>query len=270
MENDSDSKLSGFNYDRIKETPDSVFRNHSKFVQRNHPWTIQNLLPSRFNLYYQPQFSTKTEFLGKIESQEKKTFPPSKFTDGGKLIVMYPWIRQNGLQEETLAMPPHVFQSQWKNIKIGDVVYRSWDGGRQYFTSYADFSGIMLHNELMFPLNVYYKGNLVGQLGARDGMTYLGGSGASLYFDNDRDGLNIGDKLTFGYSMPGNSSLMFTVTLNDNHAYHVYVGKISVGEPELMPDRYAYNVNTPTVTGYTYYIPIGRYNSVPTDPYAPI
>lgn len=261
-----------FNYNRLKDTMDSVLRNRSKVMQSDDPWVLQNMLPTEFELYYNPQYSDKTFHLGTIRPQDRRVFPPHKFFDGDQLFVMYR--RKTGTKEQQnklhLAMPHHVFQTQWKRVKIGDVVYRSWDGGRQYFTSYADLSGLMLHNHLMFPLNVYFKGNLIGQMRGYDGMTYLGGSSASLYVDNDRAGFRLGDQLTFGYSMPGNEDLLFTITLNDNHAYHVYIGRIDGGEIGPDADTYAYSVNLPPQTGYTYYVPIGRYNSVATNPFAPI
>jgi len=256
-----------FDYDRLSYTIDSVLRDDSRYNQRNKPWVIQNMLPTEFLLYYSPQFSGESISLGSIRPQDTKVFPPKKFETGDKLYVMY---RSKSEGKNYMAMLPHTFQSQWKRIKIGDVVYRSWDGGRQYFTSFADISGLMLHNDLLFPLNVYFKGNLIGQMTGYDGMTNLGGSGASLYVDNDREGFRLGDQLTFGYSMEDNKDILFTITLKDNHAYHVHIGKISVGEPENLPDTYAYSVNVPPQTGYTFYVPIGRYNSVATNITAPI
>jgi len=261
-----------FDYDRLKDTMDSVLRDRSRKAQKDRPWVIRNMLPTEFELYHNPQYSDKTFPLGSIRPQNQRVFPPQKFFDGDQLFVMYR--RKSGTKSEQaklhLAMPPHTFQSQWKNVKLGDVLYRSWDGGRQYFTSYADLSGLLLHNHLMFPLNVFFKGNLIGQMGAYDGLTYLGGSDAVLYVDNDRAGFRLGDQLTFGYSMPGNEDMLFTITLKDNHAYKVHIGKIGVGKPEPMADTYAYSVNLPPQTGYTYYLPIGRYNSVPSNIAAPI
>lgn len=254
-----------FDYNRLRDTMDDVLRDRSRYKQRNDPWILTNMLPTKLKLYHSPQFTGKTLYLCGLRPHQTKVFPPKKFEDGDKLLVMY-----EGKEAEHQIMPTHTFQSQWKRLRLGDVLYRSWDGGRQYFTSYADLSGLMLHNHLLFPLNVYFKGNLIGQMTGYDGMTYLGGSGASLYVDNDRDGFRLGDQLTFGYSFPGNEETLFTVTLTDNHAYHVHIGKIGVGQPNPEPDTYAYSVNLPPQTGYTYYVPIGRYNSVPTNIAAPI
>ncbi len=259
-----------FKYDRLKDTMDDVLRNRSKVMQNLDPWVIKNMLPTEFELFYSPQFTDKTFSLGAIRPQGRRVFSPHKFFDGDRLFVMYHPKSGTDQSKLHLAMPVHIFATQWKQLNLGDVVYRSSSGGREYFTSYSDISGLMLHNELMFPLNIYFNGNVIGVIGAYDGMTYLGGSAASRYIDNDRAGFRLGDKITFGYSMEGNKDTMFTITLADNHAYHVYIGKISVGERQNYPDTYAYSVDLPPQTGYTYYKPIGRYNSIATNPFAPI
>ncbi len=254
-----------FKYDHLEYTIGDVLKDRSKEVQKFNPWRIKNMLPTEFHLFYNPPFTKTSVYIGVIRPQASLDFNHSKFSDGGSLSVMF-----KSKKKFYLAMPVHILRSNQKYIKLGDVVYRSSGGGREHFTSYADISGLMLHNELMFPLNIFFKGNLVGVIGARDGMTYLGGSAASRYIDNNRAGYRLGDKITFGYSMEGNKDTLFTITLTDNHVHHVYIGKIDAGYFQNYPDTYAYSVDYPPQTGYTYYRPIGRYNSIATNPFAPI
>lgn len=225
-------------YQRLSYMSGDVVQEYNKKIRSDLPWILQNMLPSTFELYLVPQFRQIKIPLGSIEPRKQRIFPPHEFKDGDILIVTYKWDTET-FNEETHIMPNHVFNSAWKHIRLGDVNYDS-SRGRQAIFPDADISGIMLNNCLHFPLDVFFKGTLVAQLESYDGMTHMGGSGSSLYYDNHRQGFNLGDQITFAYSMVTDRSEMYTITLTDNHVYNVNIGVIGVGTPSIMPDVFNY------------------------------
>jgi hypothetical protein len=241
------------NYQSLSNTSGDAIQNERKECMRPLPWVIQNMLPSQFELYLIPRHCNYRTPLGPILSRETKVFAPDKFKDGDILMVMYRWnldnlnlkhgLPQQGTQEDHI-MPNHVFHSAWKHIRLGDVNYES-SRGRETKVLHSDISGVMLNNNLHFPLDVHYNGDLAVQLQAHDGMSYMGGSGSSVFFNNGGHGLRLGDKLTFKYSMFDDRSEMYTITLIDNYTYDINIGVIGVGEPTVLPDIRKYTFNVP-------------------------
>jgi|GEM_PF-4033782 len=233
-------------------------------------WTIVNNLPTDLVMYVLRRFSNQVTRLGMIKSHGTVKFPAHYLKNNDKLAVFY----ENG-STKVLMMDKMVLKEWFKNITLGAVEYRSTDGHLQYQASNYDLAGVTIHNKLKVPINIYHNGNLVAQLYADDGMSYLGGSSSILYYSNSRQGLKFGDQLSFEYAtddIKSDSKFLFTVTIDDNQCQSIHVGVVSNGDPPgefANPDTFAYRIDEPVWTGITYYRPDGRYSSIQTNPYAP-
>jgi len=255
-----------FDYFHLRGTIDEVLRAQSAKNQCSKEWKIINMLPTNLELWSEKKWTGTAEPLTKIKARETLVFEPNKFSDGDQLYTYF----RTPQGKLIPFLEPCSLRCIWKNVKLGAVVYRSTGGHLGEQASNWDMRGITLHNKMRIPLNVFYKGRLAAQISAYDGMSYMGGSASTVYFDNDRQGLNMWDKLTFSYSVPGlMNKELFTVTLDDVQMQDVHIGEVQGGETGPDPDTAAYSVDRPVWTGITYYIPTGRYNSRMTNPLAP-
>ena len=269
-----------FDYRRLAGMMSDELIHASTVAQRNVIWKFNNKLPSDFHLYVKPGYTLMVNdvvnYLGKLPANGTLKFAPDTFKTGDLLIVVFKHLDQSDLSagyKNYQAMQPYSLREFQKEVNIGDVVY---DGGSvtpsSYLSSSSSLPGVWIHNELLFPLDIYYDGQLVSQIGAYDGMTYQGGSMASIWFDNQRQGLKFEAPITLAYSIPktpGTSRLLFSVFLFDNKMRNMYVGVINGNTDGPPPDTFAYSIDRPVHTGITYYIPIGNGQSRATNPYAP-
>nr|QBK86226.1 MAG: hypothetical protein LCMAC102_00200 [Marseillevirus LCMAC102] len=253
-----------FEYYRLRDTIDEVLRDRSVNQQRGDVWRIKNMLPTPLVLYWEKYLSGFPQKLCTIKPHEELTFQSNQFADRDQLYTYYEYEGQ-----KIPFLQPYMFRELWKTITLGSVEYSSMDGHLQTQASNWDMKGVWLHNRLAFPIDVYYKGNLAAQMYAYDGMNYLGGSASSVYFDNDREGLDFLDTLEFKYSLPNHKEDIFSATLDDIQCQSIYIGTVSGGMRGPAPDTFAYSVDRPVWTGITHYLPTGRYNSRMTNPLAP-
>ena len=164
--------------------------------------------------------------------------------------------------------PRKILLGRNKDIRIGAVTYDTTDGHGILQTSNSDIRGITIKNCLPIPLDIYYKGNLIAQVFGYNGLGYKGGGASTIYFDNDRRGLNFMDEITFKYSLPGKEGkCLFSVILDDEMCNEMFVGVVSGGFLGPDPDNSIYSVDEPTYNGVTYYISNGNYESVATNHY---
>ena len=228
------------------------------------------MLPVPFDLY-------KEDIMGKvvqirsIGANQRIRFAPSMFHDGDSLITVIQAGALPGI-DKLPFLEPITLNSSIKSIRLGAVTYDNANSSGQYLdhSTHWDMPGVWIVNKMRVPINIFYKGNLVAQLYADDGMNYLGGSASSLWFSNDREGLDFGDELKFSFAIPGwERKYLFTVPIDDNFAQTIYVGSVAAGMVGPPPDTYAYSVDQPVWTGITYYLPIGRGNTRATNPLAP-
>lgn len=253
-------------------------RRASIIAQTNINWKFINKLPSDFHLYVKPGSTLMVNDvvygLGKLPASGTLKFAHDTFKTGDLLIVLFKHLDQHDLAagyKNYQAMQPYSLREFQKEINVGDVVYT--DNSLTSSASISAFnpiSGIWIHNELLFPLNIYYGGNLVSQVGAYDGMSYLGGSRASMWFDNQRQGLGFEAPLTLAYSLPeseGGTEILFTVFLYDNKMRNIHVGVINGNPSGPPPDTVAYSIDEPVHTGITFYTPTGNGQSRATNPY---
>ena len=266
-----ESRNDAFDYFHLNSTIGDDLRKNSTQSQENKVWTIINILPIKLHLYREVAWTEEIIDLGIIQGRSKILFSPAQFNDGDKLLVVYEQSNTSTSSNKEIIpfFEPYTLRPFYKDIYLGAVEYRSSDGHLQVQASNWDLRGVNLHNKLLVPIDVYYKGNLVVQMYGNDGMTYLGGSAATVYFDNNREGLNFGDALTFKLSLPNDNTELFTVTIDDIHCQEIYIGTISCNFVGPNPDTFAYSVDRDVWTGITYYKPIGGYRTSPTNPYAP-
>lgn len=253
--------MTTFDRFRLRATQDDILRQRSEDAQRNDPWILKSMLPNHLEVYHEPYLSGRQFHLVTLKPYEQIQYPPDRFSTRDQLFV---YIKgEDG--KLNLFLEPYTMWNIWKYVQIGTAGYRSTDGHLQVQASNWDLRGIMLHNKIRAPLDVYYKGNLVAQMYAYDGMTYLGGSAASVYFDNDREGLNFGDEISFRYSLPGEKGkFLYKIIIDDTQTQDVHIGDITGGVRGPDADNAVYRVDQPTYTGVPFYRPIGRYNSEET------
>lgn len=261
-------------YMHLRGQTDDVLRHQLAISQADRDWTIINMLPTKLVLWLEHYEDRVPCFFAEIEPNQTLKFPPNALADHDRLLVYYKhtegYSRTAGDGTLIPFLQPHTIRAMWKTIRLGAVTYSSEGGQSEVQASHWDLRGIWLRNKLPIPLDVYYKGRLAAQLGGYNGMSYLGGGGSEVYFDNGREGLNFMDELIFRYSLPGEKAkYLFSVTIDDEQCLAMNIGVISAGMIGPDPDNAIYRVHKPVFTGITFYRPIGRGNSVATNPNAP-
>ena len=267
----------GNNYNKyfhLKGEIGDVLRAQSEVDQISDPYIITNILPTMLHMYTQKNSSEPVNFLSEIKPRETKKFHPMQFTDGEKLYVFY-----HGANNSKIPfLESYTFRPWWKNIKLGAVTYTSTSGHGEVQASWWDMRGVWIHNKLPIPLDIYYKGRLAAQVFGYNGTDYMGGGASSIYFDNDREGLNFMDEIEFRYSLSGKetnkssygkNNYLFKVIIDDYQCNEMFVGVISAGEWGPDPDNGIYRVDKPDYTGITYYVSTGGYQTRATNPMAP-
>jgi len=227
-------------------------------------WIITNKLPIELILYTEKYLSGTPTKLCVLSPYERRVFPPTAFADRDQLFTYV--IGKNG--ELVPLLMSYMFREQWKKIELGAIEYSSDGGHGEVQASNWDMRGVWLHNRMRIPLSIYFEGRLVAQMNAYDGMTYLGGSGSSVYYDYDREGIDIDTRLEVRFST-ATHTYVFDIIVGDNQALSVFIGTITGGAIGPDPDNFIYKVDSPNVTGTTFYRPIGGYRSEMTNPSAP-
>jgi hypothetical protein len=238
--------------------------NHLKSIKLmvNTLWTIQNLLPIPLVLYKKSMAKGQMQRISVIDPRGTLKYPHNFFTDGDVLFTFYSDSMSHTL---TPVLQPYLMRNTLRNIRLGTVEYSSTDGHLQTQASNWDMRGVWLHNKIGIPIDIFYKGNLVAQLHAYDGQNYLGGSRSSIYFDNDREGLDFMDSIEFRLSTPRfDFAKMFSINLTDIECQVIFIGTVSAGTKGPLPDFSVYRVDKPVLTGIPYYKPTGQYNSIST------
>lgn len=235
------------------------------FYQEISKWTLSNLLPNKVWLYIETaQYGGYLQFLDTLKSHETKSYPCEQINEGDKLFV---FDQKNGnrcrISEEevrrSMVLQPSSFRDFQKYIAIGGTVYNEFDGARNVTSSLSDIAGFYIHNKMKYPLNIHFRGRIAAQIGSYDGKGYHGGSSSQIYFDNARQGVNLGDKIGFSYSFNEDISknpFLYEVEINDTHLHNMNVGVFTFSDKtlNLNDDITAYKVQELPYTGVSYYI----------------
>lgn len=222
-------------------------------------WSVRNRLPSDLVLWKSSPTGAR-EHVTEILANSSISLPAGTFAEGDTLIpyaryddVLYPFL-------EPLLLKP------WgRDIVIGDTRFSIGEGRGIVRASNWDMRGVWLHNHLSIPLNVHYKGNLVVQLHPYDGLGYMAGGAANVYFNNSGQGLNRGDVLSFTYADGSNKKLYDTV-LSNVQANNIHIGLVTsiIREPD--PFNGVYNVDIPTHSGISFFHPVTQGVSLVQNP----
>ncbi len=232
-----------FLFEKLRSTGGDVSRSLSAMAQATNPWILENMTPTKLYLYTQQYGGGTTKILTELESFEKRYI--NTINEGDNLYV---FVMKEG--KLTPFMDSYICREFRKHIRIGAITYSS-DGGRnEVRASNWDMRGVWIHNKLAVPLNIHYKGRLAAQIYGNTGIDYMGGGGSSIYFDNDREGLDFMDEITFSYAIDGKNDTKYTTAiLNDVQCVSMFVGVVSGGWWGNTNDNAVYRVNEPVFTG---------------------
>lgn len=234
-------------YINLQSTNSDHLIMESRMTSLKEMWIIKNNFPTELFLYIEDSETERTKLLSKITPRGTLLFSPERIRNGSKLYTMYLPPNQKELQ---VFIPPFTVQDYQKHITLGAIVYKT--GSKSVDNINADINGIHMYNMTAMPLNVYYKGNLAAQLYPNDNMGYLGGGISSLYFTNDRQGLNFGDEITFTYATKDKQHF-FTAVLDDEYCEKMYIGVASDTDIGPVPDQAIYSVTKPVYTSVKFY-----------------
>lgn len=274
MRHDEREKLTESNGDYIRETISRRIKDS--------PWRFTNMLSIPLDVHEVSDTGKIGTKLFSMGPNEVKNMPHSSLRGHENICAMY----RDRLRSEGsyLLLAPHKLHSHLKDISLGSVTYDEF-GDTDYINVHADLPSVRIYNELPMAIDVYYtprekyrhenpvkvgkKGNLwgtlVAQVNGRNLVDYRGGGNASVYFNNNYDGLRLGDNFTFAYKPTKTSEpiRLCTVEVKDNVMKNMYVGKIAAqgikigGGPD---DIYAYSVDYEVSTGFPFYpAPEGSY-----------
>jgi hypothetical protein len=102
--------------------------------------------------------------------------------------------------EAALLTMPIYFGRKWSKYFFGACSWNSDGMDTNMYNLYADLPGLRIYNHFPFPIKVQYK-NMVFNIGGNTWRGFIGGSPGVIYFDNQGQGLDVGD--VFDVSLPG-------------------------------------------------------------------
>ncbi len=242
-----------FLFEKLRNTGASVSRDLSAKAQINNPWVLENMTPTTLHLFSTKYGSGRCNLdpLIDLKAFETLRVPPDRIKEGD---TIYAYIKKGNSMIP--FMEKYVCREFRKHIRLGAITYSSGDGRNATVASNWDMRGVWIHNKLAVPLNIYYKGNLAAQVFGDMNSDYMGGGGSSIYFDNDREGLNFMDEITFSYAIDGRNQVRYTTAvLNDVQCTSMYVGVISGGWWGNTNDNAVYRVDKPCFTGVVRFEP---------------
>jgi len=212
-------------YTEISHTEADKQQTYLAQLMADTDWTFQNQTPFKIRLTYRPlhvqpagtNLSYITNFLGTLEKKQSKTF-----TKDSKGRVL----KAGGVVEvdPPVLLEKYVLDPKYKKILVGTATYDIGGPGQNFHNLYADIPGVHIINHFPFPVNIHYKGNLAAQVGKYDGLTYQGGSWATVYFNNTGDGFRFGDVISF---LKHNGPFLYSVQFNDTHIQNIHIGVMS-------------------------------------------
>lgn len=248
-------------YTLLSNDNGDIQRTISSNFQKNDNWTITNYLPLDLYIYIEKFCRNKPlHFLAVIKAKDTITINKDKLSE--KDILRTYVLSKSKLYQ---IMNKYIIKNFAKNIKLGDVGYHSLGGNSEFQASHSDMNGIHLKNRLSIPLNVYYKGNRVAELGPYIGLSYMGGGNSDVYFDNDRQGIDFEDVLTFKFG----DKLLYSIKIIDEQAQDLHIGIIRGNFNPRDPDNSIYRVDKSDYSGVTFFEKTCGYKTKPTNPTVP-
>lgn len=249
-------------YTLLSRDNGDIQRKVSSDSQKHNNWVITNFLPLDLYIYIEKFCDNKPlHFLGVIKAKDTIVVNKDKLSEKD---ILRTYILSNS--KFYPIMNKYIIKNFAKNIKLGDVGYNSLGGNCEFQASHSDMNGLYLRNRLNIPISVYYKGNLVVELGAYIGLSYMGGGDSDVYFDNDRSGIDFGDVLTFKF----NDKLLYNIKIIDEQAQDLHIGIIRGNFNPRDPDNNIYRINKDVYSGVTFFQKTCGYKTKPTNQSVPL
>ena len=212
-------------YAEISNTEADMQQTYLARLMADTQWTFRNQTPFKINLTYRPLHVDPSgsnrdytpAFLGTLDKNQKKPFTKDskgRILKAGGVIEVDP----------PVLLEKYVLDPKYKTVLVGTAIYDIGGPGENFHNLYADIGGVHIINHFPFPVNIHYKGNLAAQVGKYDGLTYQGGSWATVYFNNTGAGFRFMDVISFSkYKGP----FLYSVQLNDTHIQNIHIGVMS-------------------------------------------
>ena len=208
-------------------------RGLSTYHQEKAVWKFKNNLPFDVYLFLQKKGLQYVEFAAKVPGQGEVAFK-SHLMKPGDIIHTY-WYYKDGVAPSTpppdyegflRIMPIYTLVGFAKTVTLGGAEYNTLMGNGEFKSSSMDISGITIYNRMFIPIDMYYKGQLVGTMKMNDGMSTLGGTQSGFLFRGALwNGINLGDKFTFKHL----GKELFSVSISDKNCLEMFVGVVTAG-----------------------------------------
>jgi len=236
------------------------------YLARNKiPWKFINLLPYKINVYSlrAPQ---NLELIATMDAnstfETDKTKKGTLLMKGDAIHVLMPTNKLNPSSlrsnQYKIARPVFLFDDS-REVRIGDIVYEDRIAFSPGIDIHHDIIGVRIHNHLLMPINIYYKGLNIAQIAGDDGTSFMAGSPNSVYLNNERFGFMIGDKLSFEFAH--DKKKYGSVTIIDNYTSDIILGETTQHFVAAIQDMFSYRVDEPNITGLQYYDTVTAYTS---------
>lgn len=249
-----------------QDVSDTLFNDIEDRNMMGRPWMIKNILPMRIHLYVIRE--GRQIFIKAINANSTKNLGPTTLKNGDFLLSMY-------LSQGTLfnVTPSYKVFDRYRDIIIGNVVYDDVGSrGLSYSAmSHVDMYGVRLINHLSSNIKIYFNKNLVGRIAKTDGTGYMNGSPSTMYFDNNGNGLRLGDVVTIKIEMKlGGKNVdldYISFVIRDQYTVNVHIGRTwhIDSSSMVMYDNQSYRVDTDNYLGITYYEPVTAYYTQPNN-----
>lgn len=225
-------------------------------ASQNTPWTFENLLPYKVNVYMRRLLETGviTELICSLDPQSAADALTTKkgtpLHAGDSIHVMRPVSASPTAKQVEFARPVYLFTDS-RAVKIGDIVYEDRNAFVNGIDITNDMIGIRFHNHLTSGIDIYWKGLRIAQVAGDDGTDFMAGSPNSVYLNNERFGFNIDDVISFTFTV--DQKKYASIRLIDNWTSDVIIGQTTQKFVPARQDMYSYRVNEPNVNGIRYF-----------------
>lgn len=203
-------------YSGIAQTASSRLRAFEAWREAGKPWTVQNVLPWPVRLMYLPPYGADAASVAEIGPRATRAVVADA---KGRPIAPGGFITANAADGRVVS-GPYQLVGEHKTLAVGSALYDDGGFGENFFNLQADLAGVHFTNHFPFGVQVWYKDNLVGEMGPGTGLEYFSNSTAQIYFDNAGAGLRLGDVLT----IRAGHDLLYNLTLNDTHIQTIHLG----------------------------------------------
>jgi hypothetical protein len=249
-------------YTDINFNEDRTWREKT-LESKNTPWKFENLLPYEVNVYvYTPN---KIDLIGQIPPHGNISTTKSKsgmsLKTGDEIHILksaVPGRLTKTTKQFEIARPVWLFGDS-RSVIIGDIVYED----RVAFTNgvdiHSDMIGLRIHNHLVMPLDVYWKGLKIAQISGDDGTSFMAGSPNSVYLNNERFGFNIDDSIKFVFTQ--DQKPYAEIRLIDNFTSDIIVGQTTQKFVPAIQDMFGYRVDKPNINGMQFFDQVTAYTT---------